>query len=84
MVAVMVVVVGITDIPSKDVNWISLGYLAAAALLTVTATAWVVKEFPALSAAVAVKLWEPLLKVVVFKEEVMLPEVVVAKTVPST
>jgi len=84
MVAVMVVLLGMAAIPSKEVKAIILGYLVATALLTVMDTAVVVKLFPALSMAVAVKLWEPLLKVVVFRLLVILPVVEVANTEPST
>lgn len=55
-VAVMVILLGMAAIPSKEVRVISLGYLVAVALLTVMDTEAVVDWFPALSRAIAVRL----------------------------
>ena len=74
---------GIVNIPSKEVKLINLGNFWARVLLTVMVTAEVVKLFPALSSAVAVKVWLPLVRVVVSRgwDRVAVEEV--AKTEPS-
>src|SRR5438105_3237229 len=68
MVTVIVWLLGIVNIPSKEVKLTVLGNLVADILLTVMVTADVVKVFPALSKAVAVLVWVPLVKVVVSKD----------------
>jgi hypothetical protein len=74
---------GIADNPSKEVRVNSLGYLVATALLTVIVVMGVVNELPALSLAMAVRLWLELVKVVVSKGLLTEAEVEVAKILPS-
>jgi hypothetical protein len=72
------------EIPSKELKDSVLGYLVATVLLTVMVTDDTVELFPALSMAVAVRVWEALVRVVVSKGTLILPDVEVANTLPST
>src|SRR5579862_9412729 len=72
-VAVMVVPAGIVDIPSREVKVTVLGYLVACWLVTVMVTEETGERLPALSLAMAVRVWEALVKVVVSKGLLIFP-----------
>ena len=76
--------VGILDMPSNEASCMVLGNLGAATLLTVIVTEAMVERLPTLSLDWAVRVWLALVRVVVSKVLLMLDDVEVPKTAPST
>ena len=71
------------DSPSREVRLINLEYLVAMGLLTVMVTLATVELFPALSIALAVRVWVELVKVVVSRGLLRFAEVEVANRLLS-
>ena len=82
-VTVRLWLLGIADSPSRLVSVINLGNLVATVLFTVMITEAKVELFPALSIAVAVRVWVVLVKVVVSRGLLMLADEDVANKLPS-